>query len=106
MADINIAFCRAMLKAILEDLTVAELRDYHANSWVHCLNKERGEWEFHWPNRGRLSKVQQSTSASHEAKLKRDPFYFYDHCDNAYDCRANALYQWLAHYAPEQRKER
>lgn len=78
MTDINLTFCRALLKAVLADVkphtTVAE----RADAWV--IKTGRDSWEFHGPRE----------------------FYWYGSADNAFDARAQGWQAWLAKFHPEE----
>lgn len=68
--DVNLAFCRLLLKMTMEVIkpltTVAERKA----AWVYHF--ERDSWEFHGP----------------------DGFYWHGSADNAYDARAQGWEAW------------
>ncbi|HWS68097.1 MAG TPA: hypothetical protein VN325_35440 [Steroidobacteraceae bacterium] len=72
MSDINIGFCRALLRIVLTDIkpltTPAERKD----AWVYKCMEDH--WEFHGPS----------------------GFYWHGSADNAYDARAKGWQAWMA----------
>lgn len=73
MGDINIDFCRAMLREVQKDVKThapaVKLRD----AWVY--NTGRDHWEFHGP----------------------DEFYWHGSASNAYEARYKGWCGWLRH---------
>ncbi len=74
--DINLAYCRACLKSVIQDVRRHdELADIHS-AWVYKFT--RGHWEFHYGD-----------------------FYWHGSADNAAEARSAGWSAWLAKQGAE-----
>lgn len=78
MNNINLAFCRALLKSVLLEVKKHATAEQVKAAWVYHF--DRDQWEFHGP----------------------DNFYWHGSADNAFDARANGWQAWLDQFHPEQ----
>lgn len=69
MADLNLAFTRALLRTVMDDIKLHTTAAERKAAWVYHLG---GQWEFHGP----------------------DGFYWHGRADNAYDARAQGWQAW------------
>lgn len=68
--DPNLAFCRTLLRVVMDDIKKVTSAQERKDAWVWKLG--RGQWEFHGP----------------------DGFYWYGNADNTYDARATGWQKW------------
>lgn len=71
MSDINVTFCRTLLKTVMADIKKITSPAERKAAWVYRFSLD-GSWEFHGPDR----------------------FYWYGRADNAYDARAQGWQAW------------
>lgn len=69
--NINVTFCRLMLRQVMEDVKPLTTGAERKDSWVYRCMKDH--WEFHGP--------------AH--------YYWHGEADNAYDARAKGWSAWL-----------
>jgi hypothetical protein len=94
--DINLAFCRALLKQVMAEVRKHATGEEIKNAWVYGYKNGRDHadsWEFHGPGRGPI--------VGSTDPVKPPNFYWYGSADNAYDARAQGWQAWLEHYHPE-----
>ena len=72
MTDINVAFCRRLLKEAHDEVRKHFPEIKLREAWVYGYG--RGQWEFHGP----------------------DGFYWHGRAGNAYDARYHGWMAWLA----------
>jgi hypothetical protein len=70
--DVNVAFCRHLLKLTLEDVRKADPDVKLRDAWVYHYSGT-DDWEFHFGD-----------------------FYWHGSADNAYDARAKGWESWLS----------
>ena len=76
--DINVTFCRTLLKLVMEDVRLETTAQQRKDAWVYeCMP---GHWEFHGPYK----------------------FYWHGSADNAYDARAKGWSAWMSHNGYEE----
>ena len=81
MVDINVTFCRNLLKQIKPNVWRAKKRIFK-DSWVYDYGN--GHWEFHGP----------------------DQFYWHGSADNSYHARYQGWTAWLKHKGLFKEEER
>lgn len=78
--DVNVAFCRTYLAMVLADVREHTTADQRKAVWVWCMDRKRGDWEFHGP----------------------DGYYWDGRADNAYDARAKGWAAWMREQGHEE----
>lgn len=76
-SDINQAFCRTLLRVVMDDIKTITTAKERKTAWVYKFGRDH--WEFHGP----------------------DGFYWHGSADNAYDARANGWQAWRSHVESE-----
>lgn len=78
MTDVNLAFCRILLRGVMDDVKKHTTAETRKAAWVYHFNGDT--WEFHGPN----------------------GFYWHGSADNAYDARAQGWQSWLDSLTPRE----
>ena len=78
MADINVTFCRKLLKRVMDDIKRLTSPAERKAAWVYHFSSG-DQWEFHGPDR----------------------FYWHGRADNAYDARAQGWQAWMDRLSSE-----
>lgn len=82
MSDINVTFCRVLLRNVMDDIKKVTSPAERKAAWVYHFFAQ--DWEFHGP----------------------DGFYWHGHADNAYHAKAQGWSAWWSKVTQDGTTER